>query len=244
MGALYRVTAPSGKAYIGISSKTTEQRWKKHVEHALGKRTSGALYAAMRKYGSDNFKVETLVIADDWEYLCDLEKKAIHAYNTKAPFGYNVTDGGEGVLGPRSDEVKARISIAQKKRFENPEQRALLAQYAAKSSEITKARHAAQRVDGLAPWEQKKRKNTLRNGSPEHRALVSERTKAAMSKPEVKAKLAASVARMATNPEWRAKISKSKTGKKLGPKSDATKLKQSEAMKAAWARRKALNNET
>lgn len=240
MGTLYRLTSPSGKSYIGISSKTTEERWKKHIEHALGKRTSGVLYTALRKYGSDSFKVETLVIANDWAYLCDLEKKVIHAYNTKAPFGYNVSDGGEGVLGQRSEEVKARISAAQKKRFQNPEQRALMAQYAAKSAQITKARHAAQRIDGLAPWEQKKRDSTLRNGSPEHRALVSERTKAAMATPEVRAKVAAAAAKKAASSEWREKISKSKMGKKIGPRSEETKLKQSESMKAAWVRRKAI----
>lgn len=240
MGTLYKLTSPSGKSYIGISSKTTEARWKKHVEHALGKRASGVLYAALRKYGSDSFKVETLIIADDWAYLCDLEKKVIRLYNTKAPFGYNVSDGGEGVLGPRSGEVKVRISSAQKKRFQNPEQRALMAQYAAKSAEIAKARHAAQRINGLAPWEQRKHDSTLRNGSPEHRALISERTKAAMATPEVKAKIAAAVAQKSASPEWREKISKSKTGKKIGPRSEETKRKQSEGMKAAWARRKAI----
>jgi hypothetical protein len=242
MGALYRVTAPSGKAYVGITSKTTELRWEKHKEHALGKRASGALYAALRKYGCESFEIETLVVADDWGYLCELEKKAINVYGTKAPFGYNLTDGGEGVLGPRDEATKIAISIAQKKRFENPEQRVLMAQYATKNAEATKNRHAAKRINGLAPWEQRKREGALRNGSPEHRALVSERTKAAMATPEVRAKLAASVARMASDPEWRAKISKSKTGKRTGPRSEATRLKQSEAMKAAWAKRKALND--
>jgi hypothetical protein len=239
MGVLYRLTSPSGKAYIGISSGTAEQRWAKHKEHALGKRTNGALYAALRKYGCDNFKLETLVIADKWDYLCELEIKAIQAFNTKAPFGYNVTDGGEGVIGPRDEATKLRIAVAQKKRFSNPQQKALLAVYGKRGAEVNSERHSANRIDGLAPWQQRKRANAARNGSPEHRALISKRTKAAMALPEVKAKLAAAVAKKAASQEWREKISKSKLGKKTGPRSEATKLKQSESMKAAWARRKA-----
>lgn len=241
MGTLYKITSPSGKAYIGITSKTTEQRWAKHKEHAIGKRTAGALYAALRKYGCDNFTVETLVIADNWEYLCDLEKRVICAYNTKYPFGYNITDGGEGVIGPRSNEIKLRISIAQQKRFQNSEQRALMAQYALKSADAARERHAANKVDGLAPWQQRKRANAVRNGSAEHKALISERTKAAMASPEVRAKIAAAVAKKLADPEWRNKISRSKTGRKIGPRSEETKKKQSEAMKAVWAKRKVIH---
>lgn len=241
MGALYQLTSPSGKSYIGITSKTTEERWAKHKEQAIGKRTAGVLYAALRKYGYETFKIKTLVIADDWEYLCHLEKKVICLYNTKAPFGYNVTDGGEGVLGPRSEEVKLRIALAQQKRFQDPTQRALMAQYAAQSGKLAKERHAANKVDGLAPWQQRKRANALRNGSAEHKALISERTKAAMASPEVRAKIAAAVAKKSADPEWRNKISRSKTGRKIGPRSEETKKKQSEAMKALWAKRKAAN---
>lgn len=244
MGALYKLTAPSQKVYIGITKSTTEQRWAKHKEHAIGKRTNGVLYAAIRKYGCENFKVETLVIADKWDYLCELEIKAIKAFNTKVPFGYNVTDGGDGVVGPRDEATKLRISAAQKKRFSDPQQRALLAVYGAKSAKLNKERHSANRVDGLAPWQQRKRSKTVRNGSPEHRALISERTKAAMATPEVMAKVAAANAKKAASPEWREKISKSKLGKKIGPRSDAAKKKQSESMKAAWARRKAMMHET
>ena len=243
MGTLYKLTSPSGKSYIGISSKTTEQRWAKHKEHALGKRDNGALYAALRKYGCDNFKVETLVICDKWDYLCDLEVKAIVAYGTKSPNGYNLTDGGEGVQGPRDAKAKAAISAAQKKRFENPEQRALMAEYAAKSAAKSRERHAANRIDGLAPWEVKEKASRVRNGSPEHRALISARTKEAMSTPEVKAKLGVAARARAADPEYLRKMAASKIGKKLPPHTEEAKKKQSDSMKAAWARRKALKEQ-
>lgn len=106
MGALYRLTSPSGKSYIGITTKTAEARWAKHVEHALGKRDSGYLYNALRKHGAESFAVETLVVADDTDYLRDLEKRAIVAFGTRYPFGYNVAGGGEMAPGPRSEEVR------------------------------------------------------------------------------------------------------------------------------------------
>lgn len=65
MGCLYKLTSPSGKSYIGISSKGLDARWAKHVEHALGKRTAGALYAALRKYGPGTFTREVLAESND-----------------------------------------------------------------------------------------------------------------------------------------------------------------------------------
>jgi group I intron endonuclease len=130
MGCLYQLTSPSGKSYLGISSKGVESRWKKHVEHALGKRDNGALYAALRKYGHESFSVKTLAIADDWNYLCELEKKAISAFNTLSPGGYNMTAGGEGAVGRvTTDQARINISNAQKLRFSNPEQRKKLKEY-------------------------------------------------------------------------------------------------------------------
>lgn len=98
MGCLYRLTFPSGKAYIGVTVGTAQERFKEHVYNAKRGLARG-VNRAMRKYGSESVKVETLVVADDWAYLCEAERKAIAAYGTKGPGGYNMTDGGEGALG-------------------------------------------------------------------------------------------------------------------------------------------------
>lgn len=134
MGALYRVDFPSGKSYIGITASTTEQRFAEHIYNA--KRGLGrGINRALRKYGHENAKVTTLVLADAWDYLVDLERKVIALFKTKAPHGYNMTDGGEGSLGykhtpealkkmgtvhrgqkhhtqPHSAEAKAKMSAA------------------------------------------------------------------------------------------------------------------------------------
>lgn len=51
-------------------------------------------------------KLEVLVYAD-WDYLVELERKAIQKFNTRAPNGYNLTDGGDGAPGYKhSDEAR------------------------------------------------------------------------------------------------------------------------------------------
>lgn len=95
MGCLYKLTSPSRKSYIGITSRTLEKRWIEHVKDARSGRW-GALFAAIRKYGAVNFKLEILAIEDDWPTLCELECAAIKSNGTFGK-GYNATPGGDGV---------------------------------------------------------------------------------------------------------------------------------------------------
>lgn len=117
MGCMYMIESPSGKQYIGITSKSVQARWRMHKTHAL-RSAEGALQKAIQKYGADNMSVKVLVLADSYEYLKELEVKAIVAFNTKVPNGYNMTDGGDGVLGIIvTDEGRRRRSSAQLKSF-------------------------------------------------------------------------------------------------------------------------------
>jgi hypothetical protein len=235
MGCLYQLTSPSGKSYIGISSKTAAIRFLKHTEHALGKRQNGVLYSALRKYDPNSFKVETLVIANDWKYLCDLEIKVIAAFGTKYPNGYNMTDGGEGVVGPRDSIFSEKVSIAQKKRFERPEELAKMRKFGEKARAVNSAKHAANRVNGKAPWEVREFESKSRSGSVEHRAKISASVKAAMATPQVAEKMKACAQARSANPEWRGKISASKRGKKSRPCSEERKAKISAARTAEWS---------
>ena len=117
MGALYQITFPNGKAYIGITSGTAERRYAKHV---TASRRAGArfhlVHRAIRKYAGQAV-VKTLVVADDMAYLRDLEVRAIAALGTKRPHGYNLTNGGEGITGFRfSEESRAKMSAAGRAR--------------------------------------------------------------------------------------------------------------------------------
>lgn len=100
--SLYRLTAPTGKSYVGITTAPVNRRWREHARAAKNN-SPFAIHAAIRKYGWNAFKKEILVIAS-FEYVKELEKKAVAAFGTKSPCGYNLTDGGDGVLGFCHDE--------------------------------------------------------------------------------------------------------------------------------------------
>lgn len=91
MACLYQLTFPNGKMYIGITKKKAEKRAQGHRSVA---KTGGkaAVSEAIRKY--ETFECKTLVIAEI-EYLRELEIKAIAAFNTLSPNGYNLSLGGD-----------------------------------------------------------------------------------------------------------------------------------------------------
>ena len=91
MGIIYKLTSPSGKAYIGKSTTDLVQRVR---VHCCAKSTCPAIKAAIAKYGVDNFKQEVLAIASDGE-LNALEKHFIQMHGTYGKGGYNLTPGGE-----------------------------------------------------------------------------------------------------------------------------------------------------
>lgn len=228
MGCLYKLTSPSGKSYIGITSKRFEARWAKHLEHAAGKRTAGALYAALRKYGPESFTHEVLTTSASWNELCELERATIQRLGTLAPNGYNITTGGEGVLGPRSDIAKAHISVAQKKRFERPDQRAAMAEYGRRANAKTAEAANARRI-------QRKADRAIHMSSDAYKAMRSRRVKDALARPEIRAKVIACAQARPADPEWRRKIGDSKRGKTTGPCSDRRRQLISEARRREWA---------
>lgn len=110
MGILYSLTFPNGKKYIGITSKSLRRRLVTHASHARCGRDY-CLQRAIRKYGIERVVAETLVVASDWDYLCDLEKRAVNSFATLSPGGYNISAGGEGVTGiKKSPEQRAAMS--------------------------------------------------------------------------------------------------------------------------------------
>jgi hypothetical protein len=237
LGCLYSVTSPSGKKYIGISSKTAEDRWKKHVSN---KKDNCALHFAIRKYGAKSFELKTLLFSDDWDYLCLMEQKAIISFNTKSPNGYNITDGGEGTVGRViTDQQRLNISERQKKRFECPIQKAKNKENGKLGSIKNAERCAALRIDNKPKWLRELEASRCREGSPEHKEKSSKAIKAAMARPEVKEKTRLAARQRASNPEWKAKISASKKGQGLGrtlPPEQIEKMR--EARKSYWVKRK------
>lgn len=234
MGCLYQLTSPAGKRYLGITTKTAEQRFASHIAAMFcGRR--GALYSALRKYKPGNFKIETLVIANDWDYLANLETRAIAAFETKAPFGYNLTNGGEGVIGYELDEIDRKaISNAQRKRYEDPAQRQKLIEQSKKANKAMKEAHASRRIDGLTPYHYAARLKRATNTPEQKSRKISEAVKAAWANEEYRARMSAAASLRMTE-SVRAAISAANLGKKHAPASEERKVKIGVAQKAAWA---------
>lgn len=115
MGVIYvRPNLINGKKYVGQATtkrfKERQKTWKN-----LNKPYAGpAINAARAKYGIDNFGFEILKECNDDE-LDYWEKYYIKELNTKAPYGYNLTDGGEGMTGyTHSEETRKKLSECHK----------------------------------------------------------------------------------------------------------------------------------
>ena len=98
MSVIYMVTSPSGKRYVGITTKTLARRKSVHLS-AAKRGGKNIFYNAIRKYG-DALKWSVVAEGEfDREFLAMAEQEAIKHYKTKHPDGYNMTDGGEGTHG-------------------------------------------------------------------------------------------------------------------------------------------------
>lgn len=89
---IYKITnVVNGDFYIGKTSKTKDERLKRHFYNAsYGLETY--LYRAIRKYGKDNFIVEELETNISQNKVDEREIYYISILNPK----YNMTSGGDG----------------------------------------------------------------------------------------------------------------------------------------------------
>ena len=110
MGFIYMLTSPSGKVYIGQTTRSIEKRFKQH-EYPYSCCT--ALKNAIQKYGWENFEKHWYECPD--EDLNDHEELMIEVLGTLAPGGYNLKEGGGN--GKLSEETRQKISKALTGRF-------------------------------------------------------------------------------------------------------------------------------
>lgn len=103
---LYRHTSPSGKVYIGITSRNKAyKRWK----YGHGYKGCKAFYNAILKYGWDNIKHEVLFTNLEEDRAKRLEIELIRHYKALGA-SYNITNGGDGYLGyTPSNETRAKM---------------------------------------------------------------------------------------------------------------------------------------
>lgn len=94
-GYIYLLTNElTGLSYVGLSVNAPAIRWGQHRrESAEGSGTP--LHAAMREYGDEAFRVETIELVEEGEDLGARERHWIAELRTLVPGGYNVREGGQ-----------------------------------------------------------------------------------------------------------------------------------------------------
>ena len=104
-GFIYKITNKvNGKSYIGQTRYSVEFRWRQHIH----KKDNVYFHNALKKYGIENFTIETLEECD-YKDLDSREIFYIAKYDTFNS-GYNLTIGGSGnrvlLLDNKYDEIK------------------------------------------------------------------------------------------------------------------------------------------
>lgn len=136
-GYVYCRIFPNNKAYIGLTSRSCNERWKNQNRDAMnGENGSYKLYNALRKY---DYQTEDIILHSfKTKTELDLaERIIIKMYNSQKN-GYNI-DGG-GFNGNHSEETKKKIGASQKgrKRSKKTKERMKNSQIGKKLSNQTK----------------------------------------------------------------------------------------------------------
>lgn len=90
---IYKITnIVNGKFYIGKTTKSIEERFRRHTYNLKYKNKLTYLYKSFKKYGIDKFTIEHI---DSATSIKELNDKEIYWINLLKP-QYNLTSGGEG----------------------------------------------------------------------------------------------------------------------------------------------------
>ena len=112
---IYILTSPSGKQYVG-KDVNLPSRVKIHLS---GKNPQCYnIHSALQKYGADAFDVEIIEYPHiSHKALNAVERWKIRHLQTLSPSGYNLTEGGDGVI--PSEETIQKIRENNKKRVKD-----------------------------------------------------------------------------------------------------------------------------
>lgn len=112
---VYMHTSPSGKIYIGITSRKPIERWGSDGRGYLGKNKNGefrqpAMANAIKKYSNwDEWQHDIIATNLSQEEAKKMEQELIAQYKSNnSNYGYNISPGGECVK--LSEETKQKIS--------------------------------------------------------------------------------------------------------------------------------------
>ena len=106
---VYLYTFPNEKKYVGVTKRTTKERF----QNGNGYRNNLRMTRAIKKYGKENIKIETIKENLTKEEAEKLEIKLIKDLKTQEKNnGYNICNGG--LINIPSEETKIKISLANK----------------------------------------------------------------------------------------------------------------------------------
>jgi group I intron endonuclease len=97
-----------GKRYIGQTTTSLEERWR---VHKIAKNCR-YLHAAIEKHGEENFTIEAICEPPTIELMNEFEAEYIRRYNTLAPNGYNLTEGGR--VPRHHEDTRKKMSLSHK----------------------------------------------------------------------------------------------------------------------------------
>lgn len=212
---VYIHTCPNGKKYVGVTKKTTEERWR----NGEGYKKHKHFYSAIQKYGWDNighesFEVESSSLMLYWERIL-----IYHHKTTDRKYGYNKSGGGECINGfYLSEEIRKKISDTKKGSIPWNKGKQLSDENKKKISESLKGNKRA-----LG--------HTL---SDESKKKMVEKLRGKKQSEETKRKRADKLRGQKRSEETKAKMSKSMMGKNTWTRSEELKRKISETMKLYW----------
>ena len=220
-GTIYMLTAPSGKRYVGLTTRF-ERRMADYRQG--GCRGQRALHPALKKYGFDSFSVTKLmvgIVTVEAMNACERAFIVIMGSSTEKG-GYNCTDGG-GFERLNAESVARRtMKLRGQKRS---------AEFCQACSDRAKGRKHTEAQKAKVSAALKGRK------MPAHAVRKMVHTK---NQPEFKQRLSAKMSGKNNpffgrkhSPETCAKMSEAATGRKASP---ATRAKMSAAQKARHAR--------
>lgn len=116
---VYRHTSPSGKCYIGITCQNPIKRWGNGKGYyskikKSGKYSQPYFVHAIEKYGWDNFNHEIL-FTNLGELQAKLLEISLIRFYKNQDLSYNITDGGDGVLGVHHTSWNKGLKMPEEK---------------------------------------------------------------------------------------------------------------------------------
>ena len=220
-GYIYKITCLiTNEIYIGMTTRTIEERFKEHIREAQRERDNRHFHNAIRKYGEQNFTIEKLCSIsmptreELNKQLAIKEVEYINEYNSFEN-GYNETYGGEGVHGRygelnpffgRTHSLETKQQIGEKSR----ERKAWKKLH---TPEAAKKRIETRKNNGL-PWftdYARQRAKVVNTGRKQTKDEIIRRVESV----KAKRKINPDYGKIEWTPELRKKDSKSHGGKDI-----------------------------